>query len=131
MKTYSSSRRTFLKSGLTGIFAAGAAPRFLPARLFGATAPSNKVTLGCIGVGAHGFGVNLKSFLQEDDCQIVAVCDVFASRRTKARLAVDEHYGTTGCAEIADFRALLARRDIDVAVISTPDHTHAPAAAKR
>ena len=25
--------------------------------------------------GAHGFGVNLKSFLQEDDCRVVAVCD--------------------------------------------------------
>lgn len=37
---------------------------------------------------------------------------------------VDEHYGTTGCSEIADFRELLARRDIDVAVISTPDHWH-------
>ncbi len=128
MKTCPASRRTFIKSGLAGILAAGAAPRFLPARLFGAQAPSKKVTLGCIGVGTHGFGVNLKSFLQEDDCQIVAVCDVFASRRAKARQAVDAQYGTTGCAEIADFRALLARPDIDVAVISTPDHWHVPMA---
>lgn len=118
------SRRSFLQSGLAGIVAAGAAPQFIPARLLGANAPSNQVTLGCIGVGAHGFGVNLKQFLQEDDCRIVAVCDVFASRRAKARQAVDQKYGTKGCAEIADFRALLARRDIDVAVISTPDHWH-------
>lgn len=118
------SRRSFLQSGLAGIVAAGAAPQFVPARLLGANAPSNQVTLGCIGVGAHGFGVNLKQFLQEDDCRIVAVCDVFASRRAKARQAVDQKYGTQGCAEIADFRALLARRDIDVAVISTPDHWH-------
>ena len=118
------SRRVFLKTGLAGIFAASVAPRFLSARLLGANAPSKKVTLGCIGVGTHGFGVNLKSFLQEDDCQVVAVCDVFASRRAKARQAVDEKYGTSGCAEIADFRALLARPDIDVAVISTPDHWH-------
>lgn len=128
MKTPSASRRTFLKSGLAGIFAAGAAPQFVAARLLGAEAPSKKVTLGCIGLGAHGFAVNLKQFLQEDDCQIVAVCDVFASRRTKGRQAVDEKYGTTGCAEIADFRDLLARRDIDVAVISTPDHWHVPMA---
>jgi predicted dehydrogenase len=118
------SRRQFLKSGLAGILAAGIAPQVVPARLFGASAPSNQITLGCIGVGAHGFGVNLKSFLQEDDCRIVAVCDVFGSRRKRARQAVDEHYRTTGCAEIADFRTLLARPDIDAAVISTPDHWH-------
>jgi len=121
-------RRTFLQSGLAAIFAAGAAPRLLPARLLGAQAPSKKVTLGCIGVGTHGFGVNLKQFLQEDDCQVVAVCDVFASRRARARQAVDQKYGSTGCAEIADFRELLARRDIDAAVISTPDHWHVPMA---
>jgi myo-inositol 2-dehydrogenase/D-chiro-inositol 1-dehydrogenase len=128
MKASPSSRRTFLKSGLTGILAAGTAPQFFTGRLFGAQAPSNKVTLGCIGVGAHGFGVNLKAFLQEDDCRIVAVCDVHRGRSARARAAVDEQYGAKGCAEIADFRSLLERRDIDVAVISTPDHWHVPMA---
>ena len=128
MKPLHSSRRAFFKSGLAGALAAGVAPQLVSSRLFGANAPSKKVTLGFIGVGTHGFGVNLKSFLQEDDCQVVAVCDVFASRRAKVRAAVDEHYGTKGCTEIADFRALLARPDIDVAVISTPDHWHVPMA---
>lgn len=124
MKIAPSTRRTFLKSSLAGVLAAGAAPALIPARLLGAGAPSKKVTLGCIGVGAHGFGVNLKSFLQEDDCRVVAVCDVMADRQKKARETVDQQYGGTGCAEISDFRELLARRDIDAAVISTPDHWH-------
>ncbi len=124
MKTPLASRRSFLKSGLAGVLAAGVAPQFIPARLLGAQAPSKKVTLGCIGVGAHGFGVNLKSFLQEDDCQVVAVCDVWGKRRTVARQEVDQKYGTKGCTEIADFRTLLERPDIDVVVISTPDHWH-------
>ncbi len=128
MTRSTASRRTFLKSGLGGILAASAAPQFVSSRLFGAQAPSKKITLGCIGVGVHGFGVNLKQFLEEEDCQVVAVCDVLASRRAKARAAVDEKYETKGCAEIADFRQLLARRDIDVAVISTPDHWHVPMA---
>jgi predicted dehydrogenase len=121
-------RRSFLRSGLAGALAAGIAPRFLPARLLGAGAPSGKVTLGCIGVGAHGFGVNLNQFLQEDDCRIVAVCDVFANRRQRAREAVDRHHGGPGCAEFRDFRELLARKDIDAVVISTPDHWHVPMA---
>lgn len=122
------SRRAFLQSGLTGILAAGVAPQVVSSRLFGATAPSKKVTLGFIGVGTHGFGVNLKSFLQEDDCQVLAVCDVFASRRAQARQAVDEQYGKPGCREIADFRELIARPELDVIVISTPDHWHVPMA---
>ena len=119
-----STRRTFLRSGITGIIAASVAPQFFPTRVLGQNAPSKRVTLGFIGLGVHGLSYNLKSFLQEDDCQVIAVCDVFGRRRAEARKVVDEHYGTTGCLEIADFRDLLARRDIDFAVISTPDHWH-------
>lgn len=128
MKSPNFSRRAFLKSGLGGAIAAGVAPQIVSSRLFGAQAPSKKITLGCIGVGTHGFGVNLKSFLQEDDCQVLAVCDVFASRRAHARKAVDEHYGKPGCREFADFRELIARADLDAVVISTPDHWHVPMA---
>ena len=118
------SRRRFVKSGVAGILAAGVAPRFLPARLFGANAPSQQLTLGCIGLGVHGFGVNLKQFVHEDGCRVVAVCDVMADRRAKGRELVDTQYGAKGCAEYADFRAILARADIDAVVISTPDHWH-------
>ena len=128
MNSPSSSRRSFLKTGLPGMLAAGMAPQFISSRVLGANAPSNKITLGFIGVGTHGFGVNLMSFLQQDDCEILAVCDVFASRREKARKAVEEQRGTKNCVEIADFRALLARSDIDAVVISTPDHWHVPMA---
>ncbi|MCX6954565.1 MAG: Gfo/Idh/MocA family oxidoreductase [Verrucomicrobia bacterium] len=118
------SRRSFLKTGLAGILAAGVAPDFIPARLLGADAPSKKVTLGFIGVGTHGLGVNLKSFLQQDDCRVLAVCDVFGRRREQAKKVVDEQYKNEDCVMIRDFRTLLERPDIDVAVISTPDHWH-------
>ncbi len=126
----SSGRRTFLKTGLRGILAAGLAPQFLRTPLWGASAPSKQLTMGFIGVGTHGREVNLKSFLQHEDCRVVAVCDVFADRREQARKLVDDHYGTSGCAMIADFRELIARRDIDVVVITTPDHWHTPMAIR-
>lgn len=122
------SRRSFIQSGLGSILAAGVAPQFIPARLLGADAPSKKITLGCIGVGKHGFGVNLQSFLQEDDCRVIAICDTFKSRRQRAIDAVNKQNGDTDCTDIADFRELLARTDIDAAVISTPDHWHIPMA---
>ena len=128
MKSPSPTRRSFLRTGLTGVFAVGVAPRFVPSRVLGAHAPSRKITLGFIGVGTHGHGVNLNSFLQLDDCEVLAVCDVLAGRRTKARQAVEEARGAGRCAEITDFRELLARPDIDAVAISTPDHWHVPMA---
>jgi predicted dehydrogenase len=121
-------RRRFLRHGLAGVIATGVAPLALSSRVLGANAPSRKVTLGFVGVGVHGLGVNLMSFLQQDDCEVLAVCDVFASRRARAREAVEKQTGTKNCVEIADFRTLLARPDIDAVVISTPDHWHVPMA---
>ena len=63
MKARPSTRRAFIQSGLAGVLAAGLAPRVISSHLLGADAPSKKITLGCIGVGKHGLGVNLKSFL--------------------------------------------------------------------
>ena len=117
-------RRSFLKSML----AAGVAPIVIPSRLLGKNAPSNQTTLGFIGVGAHGRGVNLLSFLSEPDCRVLAICDTFFSRRQTARDDVNARYGNTDCRTIADFRELLARDDLDAVVISTPDHWHVPMA---
>jgi len=41
----------------------------------GSVAASNRIVMGCIGVGWMGTE-NLRSFLREKDCQLVAVCDV-------------------------------------------------------
>lgn len=117
-------RRQFLGSGLAGIFAAALAPQVIPSRVLGANAPSKRVTLGFIGVGTHGLGVNLKSFLQQDDCHALVVCDVFKPHMERARKAVNDHYGNQDCVTISDFREVLARRDLDAVVISTPDHWH-------
>jgi predicted dehydrogenase len=117
-------RRQFLRHGLAGIFAAAAAPQFVPARVFGAHAPSKRITLGFIGTGTHGLGVNLKSFLQQDDCVARVVCDVYRPHQERARRTVDEHYKNKDCIALDDFRAVLARPDLDAVVISTPDHWH-------
>ncbi len=111
---------------MAGVVGAAAVPTVLPAQVFGETAPSKRITLGFVGLGNEGYGHNLMAFLVENDARAVAVCDVMASRRTRARETVDKKYSATGCKEIADFRDLIARKDIDAVVISTPDHWHIP-----
>ncbi|HOZ49997.1 MAG TPA: Gfo/Idh/MocA family oxidoreductase [Candidatus Hydrogenedentes bacterium] len=128
------SRRRFLKNSLaTG--AALSVPFMVPGSARGAdgaVAPSNKITMGCIGVGSMGTG-NMKVFLGLPDCQVVAVCDTYEDRRQSAKGLVDAQYGDTGCAMYGDYRELLAREDIDAVMIAVQDHWHvlvATAAAK-
>jgi len=93
----------------------------VPSSVFGADSASNRLTIGCIGVGGKGTG-NMKAFNAKSDCEVVAVCDVDAELRKKAcqtlELDSDSSY--------KDFRELLARDDIDAVVVSTPDHWHVP-----
>lgn len=117
-------RRTALKVGL-----ATCAPLVVSARalgLQGATPPSERVVMGFIGVGSHGRGYNMASFLHLESAQVAAVCDVYESRRNDAKNDVDAKYGTKDCVALADFRELLAMDSLDAVCISTPDHWHVP-----
>jgi predicted dehydrogenase len=121
------SRRRLLKSA-AGI-AAGAVsfPYIVSSSALGksgSVAPSNRIVMGSIGVGGQGTA-KMRAFLGNEDVQVVAVCDVVAARRQKAKGIVDNHYGGKGCAAYNDFRDLLARDDIDAVVIAPQDHWHA------
>ena len=116
-------RRHFLKQMAT-ITGAVAFPQIIPSSVLGATAPSNKVAMGCIGLGIQGLG-NMRTFLgNRDDAQVIAVCDVHETRRLDGKKVVDEFYENKACAAYGDFRELMARKDIDAVQITSPDHWH-------
>jgi predicted dehydrogenase len=116
-------RRRFLR----GALAVAALPCIIPASAIvgdGRPAPSNRLTLGCIGVGGRGTS-GTKEFLAFNEVQVVAVCDVRTDKRDAAKRLVDAHYNNQSCAVFNDFRELLTRPDIDMIKIATPDHWHA------
>ncbi|MGY8690037.1 MAG: Gfo/Idh/MocA family protein, partial [Verrucomicrobiales bacterium] len=67
-------RRHFLKSSAGAL----SFPAIIPATAIGQgdrPAPSNRITLGVIGLGGMGNG-DMSQLMREDDVQVVAVCDV-------------------------------------------------------
>ncbi|MEO0796837.1 MAG: Gfo/Idh/MocA family oxidoreductase [Verrucomicrobiota bacterium] len=104
------------------------APQIIPSRLLGASAPSNEITAAFIGTGGHGTGRNLTCMLACPNVRVVAVCDCNLSKTEAAKAKVNEKFGNQDCEVYQDFREVLARPDIDVVVISTPDHWHVPMA---
>jgi predicted dehydrogenase len=62
----------------------------------------------------------MSAFMAHDDCEIVALCDVYKPALDKANARLDGKADT-----YEDFRKLIDRNDLDAIVIATPDHWHA------
>jgi len=113
------SRRRFLKfsSGTAGAAVVWPLPALAQSK-----SPSQKLRIAVIGVAGRGAG-NLAGVLAEE---IVALCDVDQNKLDEA--------GAKKCPKarkFTDFRKMLdqIQREIEAVVVSTPDHSHAPAAA--
>src|SRR5947209_7413043 len=83
-----------------------------PARAAGA---NDRIRFGCIGVGGMGTGHvgSLVKRGEADNIEVVAVCDVYQRRITRAQgISKGEGYN--------DYRRLLERKDVDAVLIATP-----------
>lgn len=125
MKHLKQSRRQFLKQSVAVVGALGF-PTLIPSKTLGkegGVAPSNRVTVGCIGIGWQGGG-NLKAFLKDPNVQLVAVSDIDADHLKEGKETVDQKYDNTECSALPLPEELLSRSDIDAVVLSVPDHWH-------
>jgi len=126
MKRREINRRRFLKGAAGAAFGTVGFPYIVASSAMGkvgGVAASDRITVGCIGVGGRGRAV-MKGFLGSADAQVVAVCDVKRTVREQAQEQVDKHYGKKVCAAYNDFQELLARGDIDAVSIASTDHWH-------
>ncbi len=131
-------RRNFLKSAVAasgvgvGLQAIGG-PAVISAR-----GANDKIRVGFIGVGNRGSQL-LQGFLEHDDCEVAALCDVYEPYLQRDFSMIEErvHKGAGGrlpkldekiprnVARYKDYRRLLEQKDIDAVCIGTPDHWHA------
>src|SRR4030042_1316696 len=123
MRNKAIDRRRFLKRAAGTAAGAISFPYVVSSSALGAAggiAASERITVGCVGVGPQGTGV-MGNFLRQKNAQVVAVCDVKDPVLKAAQELVNGDYQGTGCAAYKDFRELMARDDIDVVLSATPD----------
>jgi predicted dehydrogenase len=136
-------RRDFVKTAVEAGVAAAALAKAPAVRAHPLDA-NDRIGIGIIGLGGRGryllrwameVGGQIPATLPPESrmetriaapdptlpARVVAICDVYARRR---RLAAE----FSGCEAVADWRALLDRKDVDAVLIATPDHWHAPMA---
>jgi predicted dehydrogenase len=130
-KNHSMSRRDFLFSSAATVGVAVAGPAIVPSTVFGAAAPSNRITMGLIGMGLQ-MGGHFSGMLNRRGVQVLAVCDVDRTKRENAKARAERTYaertadGTyKGCTAYLEYEELCARPDIDAVMVVTPDHWHA------
>ncbi|MFY8202580.1 MAG: Gfo/Idh/MocA family protein, partial [Pirellula staleyi] len=114
-----SNRREFIKHTSVAAAAASFVPYIQTSASATQVSANDRFTIGCIGVGSMGTG-DAHAHARFGD--IVAVCDVDASRAEKAKN--DDKLGKGKAEAFTDYRKLLDRKDINVVSVVTPDHWH-------
>jgi Predicted dehydrogenases and related proteins len=128
-------RRRFLKTatkGALGTAALYSIPSIVPATVFGKTAPSNMINIGQIGCGRIALGHDLPETFKHSAARIVAVADVDRKRKENGKKTIEGWYakktGKDNYIDVKmydDYHDMLASKDVDAVIISTPDHWHA------
>jgi predicted dehydrogenase len=119
-------RRTFLNRTAT-VIAGGAAfggNALSYGRILGA---NDRISLGHIGIGDRGSDLTeiVSRLRTSHNVEMTAVCDLWSVNREKARAANAKNYGRAPRA-MQYLEELLAMKDVDAVVISTPEHSHSP-----
>ena len=124
-------RRSFLKNASATADGAIILPTIVPSSVFGASAPSNKIHVAQIGCGRIAKDHDTAATLPYDQAQFVAVCDVDTKRMEDSKKRIEGYYnkksGSNNAADVKmyqNYRDLLADKNVDAVLISTPDHWH-------
>lgn len=133
MKENQLNRRKFIEKSAKGsavLLAAAAFPTIVPSSVFGKNAPSNRIQIGQIGFGRIGMTHDLPEVMKHDYVTVVAVADLDSNRLKQGKAWIEkkhlDDFGKSVQVKTYDnYKELIASKEIDAVVISTPDHWHA------
>lgn len=113
-------RRKFLKQSST-VLAAAAAATYVPTTF----AAEKTLRVGLIGTGWYGKSSLLRA-IQVAPIEVVSLCDVDSKMAAAAADLVATRQASKKKPRIySDFRKAIAEKDVDIMMVSTPDHWHA------
>ena len=119
-------RRTFLGKSAAVVAGGVVLPR--TALSYGNIVGANdRIALGHVGIGNRGGDLDsIASKLKDSHhVEMVAVCDLWKVNREKAGATNAGYYGRAPRA-VQHVEELLAMKDVDAVLISTPEHSHSP-----
>src|SRR5580698_8580237 len=117
-------RRQFLGTTVAAGGAMLAGPALSYARILGA---NDRISLGHIGIGSRGGDLTgIAGHLHEKkNIEMTAVCDLWKTNRENAVQVNTKLYGRAP-RQFQYLEDVLALKDVDAVIISTPEHTHSP-----
>ena len=119
-------RRDFLQKG--AVMAAGSAALTSTALSYSRIVGANdRISLGHIGIGNRGSELDgiVASLKDKSNVEMTAVCDLWTRNLERAVSNNEKRYGKAPRA-LKHPQELLALKDVDAVIISTPEHTHSP-----
>jgi predicted dehydrogenase len=125
----SRSRRSFIqKTGAASAAIAfgGILPGFSASQYRNIIGSNEKITAAVMGVNSRGLSVGT-NFASQKECELMYVCDVDNRAMDKCVNVVEKTQGKKPKAE-GDFRKALEDKNLDLLIVTAPDHWHAPAA---
>jgi predicted dehydrogenase len=117
-------RREFLQK--SAMAAAGSATTKGTALSYSRIVGANdRISVGHIGIGTRGKELDgmTAELQQTKNVEMTAVCDLWTGNLDRAVAANQKYYGRTPRA-VRHIEELLALRDLDAVIISTPEHSH-------
>ncbi len=124
-----SNRRDFIRKtalGVAAVTAGGVLPAFSARSYKNIMGANERINAAVMGVNSRGFAL-ASNYAAQPNCKVTHICDV--DKRAAAK-CVDqvEKISEFKPESHTDFRKALEDKDLDVMVVATPDHWHAPAA---
>jgi predicted dehydrogenase len=111
-------RRRFVAGAGAGLASASLLTAESYARIIGA---NDRIQMGIIGSGGRGRSVMGSFNKYPEQCEFIAVCDVYEPN-INAALKLSR----SGATSTMDYRELLNNKDVVAILNATPDHWHAP-----
>ncbi len=124
-----STRRNFIKKttkGVAAVSVGGILPGFGAKSYANIIGANNRIRVASMGVNSRGLAVGT-NFARQKNCEVAYCCEVDTRAADKFIDAVEKVQNSRPAA-LTDFRKALEDKNLDVLIVTAPDHWHAPAA---